>query len=182
MLFAFLFRPEHFNSFYLHSSIMMNTVSVNHIFTPCMQILSCIDCEQCIFNNVNKLLQSWQQKATSLLLLTELWLMPDILCTSTWAGDAPVQITSSLRGSGLLPNTWFLAPTRVHTPNAISIGSSVLARFMVVTSSYRHTEDATVVAASVHCMHAMRPSNCGSKLTIVLLILPLSLHLLNEKM
>jgi len=30
-------------------------------------------------------------------------------------------------------NTWFLGPTRVHTPNGIYIGSAVLARLTIVT-------------------------------------------------
>jgi len=35
------------------------------------------------------------------------------------------------------PNTWFLGPTRVHTPNGISIGSAVFVGIKVVSN--RHT-------------------------------------------
>ena len=45
------------------------------------------------------------------------------------------------RGSGLLPRTWFLRPTKVHIPNGTSTGSCVLAELVAVT--IRHTDHAT---------------------------------------
>ena len=48
-------------------------------------------------------------------------------------GDAP-KLPLSL---GCLANTGFSGPTRVHTPNCISIGSAVLAHLMVVANTHR---------------------------------------------
>jgi len=42
-------------------------------------------------------------------------------------GEAPLKINAFSRGSG---SGWFLGPTRVLTPNAISIGSAVLAQLL----------------------------------------------------
>ena len=38
-------------------------------------------------------------------------------------------------GSGPLPNTWFLGPSRVRSPNGTSFGSSVSVGFALVTSA-----------------------------------------------
>jgi len=43
-------------------------------------------------------------------------------------------------GSGPQSNTWFLGPTRVHNPNGISIGSSVVAGLTIVTDRDGQTD------------------------------------------
>jgi len=45
----------------------------------------------------------------------------------------PKKIAPFSGESWLSPNTWFLAPRRVHSPKGISSGSSFLAQLMVVT-------------------------------------------------
>jgi len=60
-------------------------------------------------------------------------------------------------------NTWFLGPTRLDAPNAISISSSVLAQLAVMTNRQTdtHADHATsvTIAASVPSVHALRPNN-----------------------
>jgi len=66
-------------------------------------------------------------------------------------------------------NSWFLGPTRVHTPKGISTGSVALAQLTVVTN--RHTDHATSVTtgrASMHRVHAMRYNNHIKLLTAAL--------------
>ena len=54
-------------------------------------------------------------------------------CTLQWGTPFPLKIVPAHGGSGRLSNTWFLMPTRVHSPNGISISSSVFAGLMIVT-------------------------------------------------
>jgi len=73
-----------------------------------------------------------------------------VLCLQlkcTWSGIAPKLIFHCKRIIDLafsqpfavqiknwtLPNTWFLGPTQVHTPNGISIGSAIFAWLKTVT-------------------------------------------------
>jgi len=44
-----------------------------------------------------------------------------------------LKIAPSLGGSGRPSNTWFLGPIRVHNPNDISFGSSIVAQLTTVT-------------------------------------------------
>ena len=50
------------------------------------------------------------------------------------AGKRPLQNSFSLGRSATPSNTWFIGPTRVHTPNGTSISSSVLAQLTVETN------------------------------------------------
>ena len=63
-------------------------------------------------------------------------------------------------------NTWFLGLTRVRTPNGISIGSAVFARFMVVTDRLTDSPRYSVCSDRPYLASAaMRPTNneCSSK-------------------
>ena len=64
-------------------------------------------------------------------------------------------------GSGPSPNnTWFVGPARIHTPNGVSIGSSVFVGLIIVTN--RHTDRPVDHGALVTItrIFAMRPNNC----------------------
>ena len=45
----------------------------------------------------------------------------------------PLEIAPSCEGSGPPSNMWFSVPTRVHTPNSISISLAIFAGLMIVT-------------------------------------------------
>jgi len=49
------------------------------------------------------------------------------------AAPFPSKLPLCIGGSEPPSNTWFLWPTRVDTPNDISIGSAVFVGFMIVT-------------------------------------------------
>ena len=62
-------------------------------------------------------------------------------------------------GSGLVPNTWFLGPIRVHNRNDISIGSSVFARLTVVFNRQTNTQTDNTTTAARGRIFALRASN-----------------------
>ena len=64
------------------------------------------------------------------------------------------------------PNTWFLGPTRVHTPNGISIGSAVFVGIKVVSNRHTVKEHATLVP--IGCFLTKVVSRVGHKTQEVL--------------
>ena len=87
--------------------------------------------------------------------------MGGIPYTLQWAALYPPQNCSFPRDSESPPKTWFLEPTRVHSPNGISIGSAVFAELTIVTDSqtdHASTRSVTIGSIYVHST-AMRPHN-----------------------
>jgi len=79
--------------------------------------------------------------------------------------EMPPKLPLTLRGSEPLPNTWFSGPARVHIPNVISIGSSVLAQHTVMTNrdKDRWTDHTASVATRRIPSHALTVALLANK-------------------
>jgi len=83
-------------------------------------------------------------------------------------GPGPVPQDWPFPWAGLSPTTWFLGPTRVHTPNGISIDWFSTA-YGYVQQTHTQTDHGTSITiappgrhdktASLHVVHTTRPNN-----------------------
>ena len=143
---ACIISETHFHSVRTASNILKATDAFRFICTH-------------IIVNDNKLLQYLQQKTasavtyriTSILSTARVcgWIFPILY---NRLGDVPPNCPFPW-GAGLPLNTWFLRPTRVHSPNGILIGSAGLYAHGRDKWTHRQTDRHTDHATSVTTGH-----------------------------